>query len=202
MAEKPGPFIDEELDYKKRIPGYEKEVHGDGGWIATYTGNYIYPLHPDPEHIHIEDIAHSLSNQCRFTGHVKKFYSTAQHSVLCSYAVEDPAYRLWALLHDAGEAYLSDIARPVKRQPEFSYYAIVEDGLMDAVVERFGLSKELPMPPCVKVADNLLLWTEMRDLMPNDPPTGSETLDTEIDPWTPEYAERAFLARYEALYRL
>ena len=178
---------------------YPKGVDGSGNWISTFSGGYIYPLDPDPKDICIEDIAHSLSNQCRFTGHVKKFYSTGQHCVIASYLVPKE-YALWALLHDASEAYISDIARPVKKAAEFGdFYLKAEDVLMQAVIERFGLENTLPMPDCVKKADDLMLWTEMRDLMPNDPPDGVEMLDTEIDPWTPEKAEASFIARYNAL---
>lgn len=168
--------------------------------IVTYSGMTINPLKPNPEDICIEDIAHSLSNQCRFTGHVKKFYSTAQHSVLCSYVVEQRRSRLWALLHDASEAYLSDIARPVKHAGGFGeVYRACELALMEAVCERFELDPT--EPPEIKAVDTLMLFAEMRDLMPNDPPEGADMLDIEIDPWTPEYAERTFLDRYTALTR-
>lgn len=176
----------------------EGMILGHKDSIVTFSGHRITPLEPDTNDIYIEDIAHSLANQCRFTGHVRKFYSTAQHSVLCSYAITDSEYRLWALLHDASEAYLSDIARPVKHTEGFGeVYRSCEASIMRAVCEKFGLDPE--EPKAVKAADNMLLWTEMRDLMPNDPPEGEPTLDTEIDPWTPEEAERTFLARYKAL---
>src|SRR6266496_1501995 len=89
-----------------------------GGAIMTYSGELITPLNPDPDDIQIEDIAHALSNQCRFSGHCKQFYSVAEHSCrvsdLCSYE-----HQLGGLLHDGTEAYLSDIARPIKQQPGF-----------------------------------------------------------------------------------
>lgn len=174
---------------------------GSQNWIATFSGGYIYPLNPDPARIRIEDIAHSLANQCRFTGHVREFYSTAQHCVLTSYLVPDD-YRLWALLHDASEAYISDIARPVKKDPRFGdFYLGAEEVLMKAVIERFDLEPILPMPDCVKAADDKMLWTEMRDLMPNDPPEGVEYADLEIFSWTPKKAEEAFIGRYNALTR-
>lgn len=186
-------------EVRKAEKDFPAGTDGSGNWIATYSGHYIYPLKPDPADIYIEDIAHSLSNQCRFTGHVRQFYSTAQHCVLASYLVP-PEYRLWALLHDASEAYISDIARPIKKSAEFGdFYLRAEDILMQAVIVRFGLENTLPMPEPVKKADDLMLWTEMRDLMPNDPPDGVEMLDITIDPWLPDKAERSFFARFDAL---
>lgn len=168
-----------------------------GGWIATYSGRKITPLNPDPADIDVEDIAHALANQCRFTGHVRKFYSVAQHSVLASTLVDDE-FALDALLHDASEAYLADIARPIKNMPGFGdVYHAAEQVLEEAVAERFGT--RFPMPPEVKVADNLMLWAEMRDLMPNDPPDGVDMYEKEVVPWTPARAEREFLNRFSDL---
>lgn len=167
--------------------------------IITFSGHSINPLKPDPEDIFVEDIAHSLANQCRFTGHVKKFYSTAQHSVLCSYIVPKE-FALEALLHDGSEAYLADLARPVKHAAGFGeVYRACEAVLETAIGTRFNLPST--MSPEVKKADTIMLFTEMRDLMPNDPPEGAEVLDSEIDPWLPEKAERSFIARYNALTR-
>lgn len=167
-----------------------------GHWICTYTGAKIEPLDPDPSLIFIEDIAHSLANQCRFTGHVSSFYSTAQHSVLVSYLVPDED-RLWALLHDGSEAYISDIASPVKRHPDFgTYYDIAEERLTRAIAERFQLP--YPMPKSIKVADKMMLRAEQRDLMPNDP-TDGPIFDGEVVPWSPYDAERQFLSRYVSL---
>lgn len=171
--------------------------NSDGGWIATFSGRKITPLDPNPDDIAIEDIAHALANQCRFTGHVRKFYSVAQHCVLASTLVPE-GFELDALLHDASEAYIADIARPVKNMPGFGdVYHAAEALLEQAVAAHFGT--RYPMPPEVKVADNLLLWAEMRDLMPIDPPDGVDMYDKEIVPWGPEKAERQYLARWEEL---
>lgn len=168
------------------------------GAIVTYTGKAIEPLNPDPALICIEDIAHSLSNVCRFTGHTRFFYSVAQHSVLASRMVPHE-HALTALLHDASEAYLSDFARPIKQQPEFGdVYRVIEERLMLAIVVRFGI--EWPMPPAVKHADEVLLRTEQRDLMPpllRFP--GDEYLDEKIAPWPPSHAELAFRHRFDRL---
>lgn len=139
------------------------------GFIATFSGGIIEPLNPDPEDILIEDIAHSLAHQCRFTGHTSHFYSVAQHSILVSELVPDEL-RLWGLLHDATEAYLADMARPIKHQPGFGEtYRTAEDVLMRAIAVRFGLSEEFPMPKSVAEADNIVLGNEIRLLMPDHP---------------------------------
>lgn len=174
------------------------EVLSDGE-IRTYTGRIISPLSPNPDDISIDDIAHALSLNCRFTGHVRWHYSVAQHSVLVASLVED-GLRLTALLHDASEAYLSDIARPIKHQPEFGdVYLKYEERLERAIAERFGL--EYPWPRDIKLADTLALATEMRDLM--DSPEGDYPVEpleyVTIKQWSPEQAEDEFLATY---YRL
>lgn len=131
-------------------------------WINTFTGRKFYPLDPRVEDIHIEDIAHALSLQCRFTGHVQYFYSVAQHSVHVAEHVSAKD-RLWALLHDAPEAYLIDLARPVKHAPALAGYRRAEVALMKAICRRFGLSPKMPAP--VKEADNRMLITEAHSLM-------------------------------------
>jgi hypothetical protein len=173
-------------------PGNEKT----GGWIYTYTGRRIEPLNPDPTQIDIVDIAYSLAGQRRFTGHTDPWYNTGQHSVLVSTIVpaEDA---LWGLLHDAPEAYISDIARPVKRQAEFEpFYKAAEDTLMAAVCERFGLP--LQMPASVKEADDMLLRAEQRDLMPNDPSEGP-IYQEKVIPWESATSMTKFLNRYTEL---
>ena len=178
--------------------------------IVTYTGRIIEPLDPNPEDIDLDDIAHALSNQCRFTGHTKSFYSVAQHSVLVSEHC-DPSDAKWGLLHDASEAYLSDIARPLKREARFgAVYKEAETRLMMAVSTHFslprGLTIETIIPQSVKEADDLLLRWEMRDLMH---PRCSEdswvnTYDLEALPrlktWSPSKAREAFLIRYAEVF--
>ena len=169
-------------------------------WIQTYTGRQFFPLRPRVEDICIEDIAHALSNLCRFTGHVTKFYSVAEHSVRASFCcTQEDA--LWALLHDASEAYLVDVPRPLKYAPVFGeLYRAFEKQLMDAVCDRFGLPRE--MPASVKKADDRMLMTEARDLL--DPKPIGWRIDAEpygftIEPWRPVAAEWTFL---EVFYTL
>lgn len=168
---------------------------GSEGLIVTYSGRCINPLQPDPEQIAIEDIAHSLANVCRFTGHVREFYSVAQHSYLASQIVPDDL-ALTALLHDASEAYLSDVSRPIKMQPEFGdTYKRFEERLERAIAEKFSLA--WPWPAEVKRADEALLRTEQRDLMPDVLRfEGDYYLFGAIEGWSPARAKLAFLSRY------
>lgn len=166
-------------------------------WIQTYSGNKFHSLEPRPEEIKLVDIAHALSMLCRFNGHCLSFYSVAEHSVRVS-RILPPEFALWGLLHDAGEAYLTDLPRPVKqRLPEFR---VMEDRVLEQVAVRFGLV--WPMPQKVKTADNRLLATEARDLMaphPEDWGLGIAPLDERIVPLLPSEAEELFLAEYDKL---
>lgn len=170
------------------------------GQIRTFSGRAFSPLDPDPSDIDILDIAHALSLNCRFTGHTRFHYSVAQHSVLVASLVEDEL-RLTALLHDASEAYLSDIARPIKQQPAFGdVYKEFEGRLERAIAERFALT--YPWPKAVKNADEIALVTEARDLMFGtagwkEPLASIEPLqDLTIVQLTPEQAEEEFLTYY------
>jgi hypothetical protein len=107
------------------------------GCIRTFSGKYIDPLNPNPDLICIEDIAHSLSMQCRFGGHTRQFYSVAQHSVMCALKLPDEL-KLAGLLHDASEAYLMDIPSPVKRR--LTNYKEIENNLMKVIADKFGFA--------------------------------------------------------------
>ncbi|TNF35165.1 MAG: hypothetical protein EP329_06525 [Deltaproteobacteria bacterium] len=166
-------------------------------WIQTYTGRRVDPLAPDPDALDIADIAHALSQLCRFNGHCRTFYSVAEHSVRVARAVP-PEDALWGLMHDASEPYLADVPRPLKeRLPE---YHVAEDRFMQAVAARFGLP--WPMPESVHHADTVLLATEARDLMGTDATTWGidvAPLPEVIAPWSPTEAEAAFLALWREL---
>lgn len=171
-------------------------------FIETASGRRFRPLSPDVGDIVLEDIAHALSNQCRFSGHVRVHYSVAEHSVRVSELLEtwgcSQRIQLWGLLHDATEAYLVDIPSPLKCTPVFEAYRLAEDTLMVAVCRRFGLP--IAQPARVHHADAVLLATEARDLMPFRPEHwGSlkeQPLAETIIPWGHETAERNFIQRY------
>lgn len=185
-------------------------------WIQTYTGGQFWPLDPRAEDVRIEDIAHSLSLMCRFTGHCKHFYSVAQHSVLVSRVVEcndrisgldclapkeTLRIALWGLLHDASEAYMHDLPRPLKRAEGFGeLYKKHERRVMRVICEHFGLPIE--EPKIVKVVDTVLLLTEQRDLMGRQAKPWKDTaepLPQPIEPWDSLYAENEFLCRFHDL---
>lgn len=129
-------------------------------WIETVSGRKFHFLDPQPEEIDIDDIATALSNNCRFTGQFRKFYSIAEHSVAVS---ELSGNSLVGLLHDASEAYLQDIASPVKGH--LANYRELEDKVMRAIAARFGF--EYPYGPEVKFADVVQLSTEARHGLPS-----------------------------------
>ncbi|MFO0144076.1 MAG: phosphohydrolase [Betaproteobacteria bacterium] len=170
-----------------------------GDWIQTFTGRKFWPLDPRPEDVCIEDIAHALALKCRYTGHCHTFYSVGQHSYCVSYLVpaEDA---LWGLLHDAAEAYLPDVARPLKKDmPDFH---VIEALVMAAICEKFGLQPE--QPASVSEADALILGQEKRDLMTAGPSWGPiDTLPTlgTIIPWPWQSARANFIARFNELTR-
>lgn len=171
------------------------ETSRRGPWMQTFRGRQFWPLDPRTEDVYIDDIAASLSKQCRFAGHSLEFYSVAEHSVRVSLAC-DPLDALWGLLHDASEAYLVDVPRPIK--PYLKEYRSIETNVMNAICKRFGLSET--MPESVKQADTALLATEARDLMVTphltDRGLEEEALPEEIVPWTHEHARLRFVARF------
>lgn len=167
--------------------------------ILTVSGDYFDFNNPEAHEFRIEDIAHALSNICRFTGHTRAFYSVAQHSVEVSYLVH-PKHALAGLLHDASEAYLGDVSTHLKRMlPE---YQVLEERVEAAIAKAFGL--QYPLDEAVKRADLRMLVTEKRDLMKASKDTSVEWPDVKvapiyIDPVSPFEARAMFLARYNEL---
>ena len=169
-------------------------------YITTFTGRKICPLDPDPEQINIIDIAHHLSNLCRFAGAVIEFYSVAEHSCrvydyLKWLGIDDPIILLWALLHDASEAYLMDLPAPVKHSEEMETYRQIEKRMMDAICIKFNIP--LTEPEEIYFVDKTLLVTEQRDLMyPGSfVQNGIKPLQDRIHPWPPVVAKYAMIER-------
>jgi len=166
-------------------------------WIQTFSGRRFFPLEPRAEELDVADIAHALSLLCRFNGHCLRFYSVAEHSLRVSKACP-PEYTRWGLMHDAAEAYLSDLPRPIKQCMPF--FRDCEDRLLRVIADRYDLG--WPMPVEVAAADTRLLATEARDLMVAPPASwelGQDPLPERIEPLGPAEAETAFLARFEEL---
>lgn len=135
-------------------------------WILTHSGKHFDYADPQPDQIDILDIAHGLSNEARYAGQTRAFYSVAQHSVIASQIVE-PRFAREALLHDATEAYCKDIPRPLKELlPDYQAIEL----RVDAVIrDKYRLPECTSVP--VKRADLVMLATEKRDLMtPDDTP--------------------------------
>lgn len=194
-------------------------------WIQTKSGVAFDPFEPDPMSILIEDIAHALSNLCRFTGHTREFYSVAEHSVRASYAAETmirlssylgkepqvlppPDAPAWfmgrvLLLHDASEAYVVDVPAPIK--PHLGGYAELEAGVMRAVAQKFCINETFFAHPFVKHIDLTMLATEKRDLLGPPPKPWSVELPAPLEetiiPWSPKRAREEFLARFDQLRR-
>jgi 5'-deoxynucleotidase YfbR-like HD superfamily hydrolase len=170
-------------------------------YIDTFSGKRIYPFNPEISEINIEDIAHALSLLCRFGGHCSEFYSIAQHSVYVS-QVCDKENALWGLLHDATEAYIGDVVKPIKRQDEMKKYREAEEKLEKVIAQKFNLT--LPLPQDIKIADKRMLIAEKRDLMKNCELKDWEyddikAVEFKVEPIGPKDAERLFLSRYGEL---
>lgn len=165
-------------------------------WIETFTGKKFYFLNPTLEQIDIRDIAHSLAFTCRYTGHSNRFYSVAEHSILVSYLAADP---LAGLLHDASEAYITDIASPIK--PYLNNYKDLEDMLMGRIATCFGFT--YPLDADIKDCDATQLKTEAKHLLKSRGEPWAHMYPTRrahgITPqcMSPEEAEKAFLNRFE-----
>ncbi len=173
-----------------------------GNWMQTSSGRAYWPIDPRPDEVFIEDIAHALSNICRYGGHCRRFYSVAEHSVLVSHLVP-PADALAALMHDATEAYCCDVPRPLKGH--LKDYKAIEHGNWVAIAARFGLPVELPAS--VHHADVAMLFAEQKALMrPSPRPDWGMGLVTPLvgDPksvqaLSPDLAEQLFLRRFRQL---
>lgn len=178
----------------------------DASWIITYTGRQFWPLDPRPWDVDILDIAHALSMSVRWRGHCRSFYSVAEHSILVSNLVGSPASRIFALLHDAAEAYLSDVPSPLKRlMPD---YKKAETRLQETIF--YALLGEQPNPLCaieIEDADRIALALEARQLTSDAHPwmAWDEKYDRFVDAYpdldcmSPKEAKSRFLELFDKL---
>lgn len=174
--------------------------------ILTNTGRYFdfTRLEASAQAATPEEIAHALAHTCRYGGHTRVFYSVAEHSVrMARMFPEHPELRWAALFHDAAEAYVLDMPRPIKDLlPD---YRALEQRVEAALLPRFGVP--LPLDPRIKLADRVLLATEQRDLLPpHDDPwylcAGILPLPEPIVPWAPARARGLWMQTYADLCEL
>ncbi len=177
-----------------------------GQWIQTYTGRRIDPFALDPGDVVVEDIAHALSLTTRFGGHARCFYSVAQHSLLVS-ELCGAKCRLWGLMHDAAEAYLGDMPKPLKSR--MGFFQKLEEQALTIIAGVFGLT--FPLPAEVKKYDVAALEFEARQLMgdvsgwmwfDSEGPKVADEIGRRFLTLTPEQAESEFLMRFEELSRV
>lgn len=179
------------------------ETGRKGDWIQTLTGKQFWPIDVHPDDISILDIAGALAKMCRFAGHSKVFYSVAQHCVLGSYAIEarggSKEQATAFLLHDASEAYVVDVPRPLKRLEVLAGYCAVEREVQQAIGRKFQVNLDDPL---VHEIDNVMLVSEYRDFLVHDHDwnlPGVKPLEIPITPWTWEVSEKHYLERYDDL---
>lgn len=153
--------------------------------IRTVSGKYVNVFNVDPDTIVIEDIAHALAHQPRFGGHLPEFYSVAQHCVNCSYHVKGFENRFAALMHDASEAYLLDMPKPIKIN--IPQYNKIEDNLMRVIAKKFNF--EYPKNKAVEDVDRFMLEREWYSIMLKQ----AEALFEPINCWEPARAKETFL---------
>ncbi|PHM18063.1 MAG: hypothetical protein CJD30_03625 [Sulfuricurvum sp. PD_MW2] len=166
-----------------------------GNFMTTISGKKIVYDDLQPEMFDITDIAHALSNICRFGGHINKFYSVAQHSVMVSNMVPEHL-ALAALLHDASEAYLSDIVRPAKRM--LPQYKDLELKLQSVIEQRFAVTFDHEE---IHIADNKALYAEALHFYGDIDDWGLDGFEHDgiIKPLSAEHARLMFLCRFSEL---
>jgi len=175
--------------------GAKAKVEGSrlGLPIHTFSGHEFWPMDPRASEVHIEDIAHALSMQCRYAGHGLQFYSVAEHSVMVASWLRDVgaprAAILQGLLHDATEAYLVDVPRPVKAF--LPGYKEAEAKVWVAVCRRYNL--DLLISPWVHEADNRIIADEMAQNMVRPDPSYDNPLGIDLKFWSPAEAKAAFM---------
>jgi len=187
-------------DFVLPTEGYLSTNEYDGNWISTLHVKNFHFLDPQPDEIDIRDIAHALSLTCRFGGHCMRFYSVAEHSIRVSQMVEYPS-RLSALLHDASEAYIPDIPRPIKKHCE-NFVGIYKK-IDSVLLYKFGAT--CADWGAIKKADNRMLITEAKALGVYNSEWADlgEPYDIPISGfgWSPRKAEQSFTSMFRRLER-
>lgn len=181
-------------------PAPDSRPTDNGPWIQTYMGEKFYPLRSFHNVFYIKDIAHALSNICRFGGHTKQFYSVAEHCIRVSFICPSEL-ALYGLLHDASEAYLGDLVRPLKIDPLFSPYRAIEAQLQMEIYVSLGLDPYADLAG-VDEADQVMLHTEARCLMGplhNDWLARGKELPIKFIPLGPRETRDAFVCRFKDL---
>lgn len=146
--------------------------------MNVFSGHRIDPLYIKEDDIHLEDIAHALSLICRGNGHIKYFYSLAQHSLNCAKEAQRRGYSkhvvLSCLFHDASETYMSDLITPIKKQ--MKEYQVIEDQLLETIFQAFHIQLKNEEKLIWKEMDHLLLEAELKEMMPLEENRSTVTL--------------------------
>jgi len=175
-------------------------------WIQTYSGKAFRFDESMVETINIFDIAHHLAMKCRFGGACETFYSVAEHCVRMSQEVNNnDELAKWCLLHDAAEAYLPDVPRPLKKRVLVGKepFSAVEGKILKIIADKYKLRFDLPPGEVTDHLDLKMLATEKRDLMAEEPEEWApmpEPYNWRIIPWPWYHAKRHFLNRYGELF--
>jgi len=152
--------------------------------IGTYSGTMFYPLDPSPDELQMEDIAHGLSQTCRYAGQSQWFYSVARHSLyVCNELADEygPRVQLYGLFHDAAEAYITDVPRPIKG--EIEGYDQIEEGILSTVWEWLGVDTPSTSEwQAVKEADIRLFQYEADTLLTEFEPPTVPSLEYDLEP--------------------
>lgn len=178
------------------------------GYLTTQSGKRVSLVEPHVDTICIADITHALAHLCHWTGHCRQFFSVAQHSVIVSMIVP-PHLAPWGLMHDAAEAYVGDVARPLKVL--LPRYKEIETNLMRCIAAKFNLP--FPEPKELKAYDNQVLALEAKHYMSGDTvlhdgfgnalaieDVSDEITPDLIRPWTPIEARWRFERQWIDLF--
>lgn len=168
--------------------------------MQTYSGRMFDFYAVSPDMICITDIAHALSMCCRYNGHCNDFYSVAEHCVLGAKYIEDKELAKWFLLHDASEAYVSDVPLPIKQH--MNEFIEAEDAIIASVMSKYGLPTR--MPDEVKLIDRCMAYIEMPQLFKEVkfqiPEVPSKMKEIQLRCWSPKEVEREYIKMFEELF--